>query len=168
MRTLLTMLILLLLAAPLSAQQMYGVGLTRGVTVDVPCYGPLPAPTPNFQEAYSGTFESLSGSGDRIVYSQEGSIARVTVLLGTNSWAEGEIDVTGKRKLIFPLFAPKGLVPIGEMKMCSPSFSLDRPTLCTNILARAQINNRLVFPLSTPQAIAQGLEIFGDQRKCSL
>lgn len=158
-------------AVSLQAQQMYGIGLVRGVNVDVPCESvALPPLRPDFQAAYSGVYTSFTGNGNKLVYTQEGSTARIMVALGTSSWAEGEIDVTGKKELLIPLYDPRPapVIRVGEIKMCSPSFSSDRPVLCTNIHARAAIGGRLVFPVGSPALIADGLERFGDQQKCLL
>lgn len=162
--------VLVFFALPLQAQQMYGIGLYRGSVADVPCTAPNPPLRPNFQEAYSGTYTSFVGNGNKLTYTQEGSIARVIVMFGVGAWAEGEINVTGKKELLIPLYDPRPVpvLRVGEAKLCSPSFSQDRPTLCTNIHARAVLNRQLMFPLGSPALIASGLERFGDQQKCSL
>lgn len=117
---------------------------------DVPCTGGIPVTRPAFQAAYNGIYHSLTTPDHQMYWSQSGSSVQVTLLLGTGAWVTGEIFLTDARtEILLPLYAPVGGPPVGAIKLCSPSSSHDRPTLCTNIHARAVINGELAFPLAS-------------------
>jgi hypothetical protein len=122
------------------------------VSADAAC-PPMTNLAPAFQPSYSGIYQSLTAPNHQLLYLHAGNTLQVTLLLGDGSWATGEITIpNNRRELLLPLYQPGSSAPVGQIKLCSSTFSVDRPSLCTNIHARAVIAGKLVFPVSAAHA----------------
>ncbi len=121
------------------------------------CMGPLDNPPP-FQRAYSGTYGSLSNTVDYLDYVQGSTnLVRINMRLDNGTWTTGEFELAGQeREKIVPLFRPGSVTPVGLVKICSPTFSQNGSTLCTNFHIRMVSDGHVLIP----RGYGQGFQRF--------